>query len=184
MGLFEDLRQISESVQTSFGKLQETQLNWKPSPEIWSIAQCLDHVIISNKTYFPTFVQLADGTKRQRKRERLPLLPSVWGNWLQRSMSADAKHKQAAPEVFQPSQTSLSSEIIDRFSEHQMVLKDLIERLDKLDHKEIIITSPANQMMTFSLKNACQLLIEHERRHLNQALKLTNQRDFPRNVKG
>jgi uncharacterized damage-inducible protein DinB len=38
-----------------FQTLSEEQFNWKPNTKSWSIAQCLDHLIVSNEKYFPVF---------------------------------------------------------------------------------------------------------------------------------
>ena len=31
------------------------QINWKPSLENWSIAECVDHLIVTNKLYLKEF---------------------------------------------------------------------------------------------------------------------------------
>jgi uncharacterized damage-inducible protein DinB len=48
----------TESVIKDFGKfksLSEDQINWKLSAESWSIAECVDHLIVTNKLYFNEF---------------------------------------------------------------------------------------------------------------------------------
>src|ERR1041385_6320911 len=35
--------------------LNEAQLNWKPSPEQWSIAQCLEHLAAATRGFDPYF---------------------------------------------------------------------------------------------------------------------------------
>ena len=39
------LDKITYAVSTEFGKLDSQELNWKPNPDTWSIAQNLDHII-------------------------------------------------------------------------------------------------------------------------------------------
>ena len=43
-----DAKQIAADVRASFGGLSAAQLNWKPSAERWSIAQCFDHLLAVN----------------------------------------------------------------------------------------------------------------------------------------
>ena len=44
---------IAAETKATFGRLTPTQLNWKPSAERWSVAQCFDHLLTTNKGYFP-----------------------------------------------------------------------------------------------------------------------------------
>ena len=48
----------TESVIKDFEKfkiLSEDQINWKPSQEKWSIAECVDHLVVTNKLYLKEF---------------------------------------------------------------------------------------------------------------------------------
>ena len=44
------LEHITKQVQSEFGMLTKEQLNWKPTPDTWSIAQNLDHLMVVNET--------------------------------------------------------------------------------------------------------------------------------------
>ena len=46
------LDEITAAVQAEFSGLDNTQLNRKPVADKWSIAQCLDHLVVSNDSYF------------------------------------------------------------------------------------------------------------------------------------
>src|SRR4030095_3234946 len=94
---------VSEDVNASFGKLTAEQLNWKPSPESWSVGQCLDHLITTNRSYFRGFDEVINGSKVTRFMERLPVLPRLFGNLLVKSLDPDAARKLKAPPAFQPS---------------------------------------------------------------------------------
>ena len=48
--LWEGRLVVDETTRT-FGQLSADQLNWKPSKEEWSIGQCFDHLIISNRPF-------------------------------------------------------------------------------------------------------------------------------------
>lgn len=45
--------EAKEKASLEFSNISSEQLNWKPSAESWSIAQCLDHLIIADSSYFP-----------------------------------------------------------------------------------------------------------------------------------
>ena len=42
-------RLVADETRRAFGQLSAEQVNWKPSEAEWSIGQCLDHLIISNR---------------------------------------------------------------------------------------------------------------------------------------
>ena len=47
------LSDISRQYLSEFGSLTNEQLNWKPNSTVWSIAQNLDHLIVTNESYYP-----------------------------------------------------------------------------------------------------------------------------------
>ena len=55
------LDNITEQFIAQFGTLTNDQMNWKPNPNTWSIAQNLDHLIVVNETYYPVLSALKEG---------------------------------------------------------------------------------------------------------------------------
>ena len=53
-GLLEELKAVADDAQRDFGSLSAAQLNWKPSAEQWSVGQCFEHLIKTNRAFFPT----------------------------------------------------------------------------------------------------------------------------------
>ncbi|HTG86752.1 MAG TPA: DinB family protein, partial [Pyrinomonadaceae bacterium] len=70
---------IANDARSVFGSLTKEQLNWKPGDERWSVAQCFDHLITSNKGYLPIIESVRSGKKQTRFAERLPVLPGLAG---------------------------------------------------------------------------------------------------------
>ena len=66
-------------------------------------------------------------------------------------------------------------EIIDRFATHQQELIKWMKRSEPFIMKDIIIHSPANKIIVYKLEKAFDLIVTHERRHLNQAKELLSQ---------
>jgi DinB superfamily len=46
--LISGLEAITQATEGVFGKLSSAQLNWKPVPDRWSIAQCFEHLMNAN----------------------------------------------------------------------------------------------------------------------------------------
>ena len=51
--LIDATNSIASETRNTFGQLTPAQLNWKPSAERWSVGQCFEHLLNSNKGYFP-----------------------------------------------------------------------------------------------------------------------------------
>src|ERR1044072_7256262 len=80
-GVIKAVESVAEETKDTFGPLTPAQLNWKPSPERWSVAQCFDHLLSSNKGYLPIIDSVLAGKKRTFW-ESMPLLPGLGGKLL------------------------------------------------------------------------------------------------------
>jgi len=177
--LHEDLFTLSNNTRDEFGRLNVAQLNWKPAPERWSVGQCFDHLVTSNAAYFPIFEAVINGQKKSRAIERFPLLPKLWGKLLIKSLDPKATRKLKAPGRFKPSSSDISGSIIEDFVEHQTKVAESIEAIGKLNPERIVITSPAASMITYSLMDALRIIVVHEKRHFQQAQRVTHESGFP-----
>ena len=177
--LVQDVRTISDSAEREFGTLSRDQLNWKPTPQRWSVAQCLDHLMTTNVAYFPQFESIAKGEKRTTLVERLPVVPKLWAKLLIKSLDPKTTRKLKAPATFQPSASDLSGSIINDFVEHQRRVGEWMETVKRLN-LDRVITSPAASVVTYSLMDALRIIVVHEQRHLQQAQRVMADEKFPR----
>ncbi|HQU58370.1 MAG: DinB family protein [Phaeodactylibacter sp.] len=174
------IERASVEAEKLFGQLTEAQLNWKPSPQQWSIGQCLEHLIWSNRLYFPQLKELAGNTKKYSFWERLPLWHRFWGWLLLRSITPEPKAKMKAPKVFEPHQNAIVPEIVQIFKVHNQQVVQHIRNTRNLDFDRPHITSPAASFITYSLRDAFTILANHEERHLLQARRVMEMEGFPR----
>ena len=86
-------RLVADETKRAFSRLSAEQANWKPSEAEWSIGQCFEHLIITNRGYFPTIEEIREGRRRRRAWERMPLLPRFLGRFLIRTLRADSGRK-------------------------------------------------------------------------------------------
>ena len=178
--LVRDAKQIANDVRVSFGSFSAAQLNWKPSAERWSIAQCFDHLIASNKGYLPIIESVRGGKKQNTFWERLPVLPGLAGKLLLKSLDPASARKLKAPKSFQPAQSNISETIIDDFVAQQEQVIEGMKSTSNLDLEKIVITSPALSVITYSLMDAYRIIVTHERRHFQQAQRVAADSGFPK----
>lgn len=169
---------IANDAKSTFGHLSPVQLNWKPSADRWSVAQCFDHLLTSNKGYFPVIDNVFAGKKRTFW-ESMPVLPGLAGKLLIKSMEPSSTRKVKAPKRFHPAQSEISASIINDFVGQQGKLVEKMKASEHLDLERTIITSPVSAAITYSLMDAYRLIVVHEQRHFQQAKRVIEESAFP-----
>lgn len=169
---------IAAETKSTFGGLTPTQLNWKPSPERWSVAQCFEHLLTTNKGYFPPIEGVLAGIKPTFW-QRMPVVPGLAGRLLIKSLDPKSTRKIKAPAKFQPAQSDISASVLDDFVDQQARVVEKMKATEHLDLEKIIITSPVAAAITYSLMDAYRIIVVHERRHFEQAKRVTEEASFP-----
>lgn len=165
------IQAVTAQVKTHFGSLHAEQLNFKPSASEWSVAQCLEHLMLINRSYFPIFEAIAADQKEWSFWEGLPFLPHFFGTKLLAQLGSP--QKLHAPQAMQPSNSRIDADIVTQFVEHQSQLVQHLAILNTVQHHKIILTSPVAGLVTYELNHAAAIIALHEQRHYQQALRLT-----------
>ncbi len=164
--------QIDKNTQNfvqTFGDLNTEQLNWKPDPETWSIAQNIDHIMVINKSYFPVIDSLQNQTYKTPFIAKIGFLTSFFGKTILKAVQPDRKKKMKTFSIWEPAKSDISTGILDRFKAHQSELKSKIEASKNLIEKGTIISSPANKNIVYKLAHAFDIIVTHEQRHFEQS---------------
>ncbi len=168
------LLEITQTVESEFGELSEEELNKKTSAKEWSIGQCLDHIIISSKTYLPILMSIKNGTHRSTFWETNNMLTDYTGRRMISTLGTDTRKKFKAPRIFTPSKSTIKTDIIIKFRDHQEQLFELFKILSEEKYSEKVITSPIASLITLNIKDVISIIIVHEQRHVQQAISIKN----------
>jgi len=169
-----------QKVQSEFSNLSLQQLNWKASPESWSIAQCLNHLVVSDSSYFSTLDKITDGSYQASFWRKYSPFSKVFGRVLKDQLREQVGRKLKAPKKFLPAASEFSMEILERYYKNLDDFSGLIARCRNIDLDKTVITSPAVSFVTYSLRDAMQFLMQHEHRHINQAARIKMNENFPK----
>lgn len=162
---------ITSDFKLSFGSLDENSMNFKPNPQSWSIAQNIDHLIVINSTYFPTFDALSNGTYSAPLHSKLSFIVKFFGRFVLQSVRPDRKHRIKTFPIWEPSQTQIN-DILKQFIQHQETLKEKISKCENQLGKKVAIASPASNKIVYTIDKALDIICTHEERHLVQALEV------------
>ncbi len=165
------LRELTEAFLREFDSLNAEELNHKPDPNTWSIAQNIDHLIRVNETYFPIVGKLRKGTYRTPLLGRVGFLVNFFGKTVLNSVQPSNPKTIRTFPIWEPSLSDLPADILQQFEQHQAKLIRLMEDADVLIGQGVVIASPASQFIVYKLERAFEIIIAHEERHLEQAKK-------------
>lgn len=163
---------ITDDFLKAFSGLSEEELNWKPSPDVWSIAENIDHLITLNETYFPVFEQLKKGDFKLPFIARFSFVVTFFGDMILKSVQPDRKKKGKTFAIWEPGKSQFTKHILLEFGAHQDRLKDQILNIEDKIYENAVITSPANNNIVYKLETAIEIIISHEKRHFIQASEL------------
>ena len=169
---------VANEARSTFGHLTPSQLNWKPSAERWSVAQCFDHLLTSNKGYIPVVDNVLAGHKPTFW-QSMPVLPGLMGKLLIKSLDPASTRKLKAPKSFQPAQSDISDSVINDFVDLQQQIIAKMKATEHLDLEKIVISSPVTGVVTYSLMDAYRIIVVHEQRHFQQAKRVIEEAGFP-----
>ena len=173
------LADVARDVEHTFGVLNARQLNWRPDATRWSVAQCLEHLVTTNRMMFSQADDALNPAHPRTIWQRLPGLPAMFGKLLVRSQAPQVTRKYKAPAPARPSTSDIAADIVQRFvAQH----RDAVERVAALDESRAaraIMTSPFASVITYSVLDGWRLILTHDRRHVEQARRVTQAAGFP-----
>lgn len=170
----QQIDQITRDFIASFGQLSIGEINWKPSPEAWSIAQNIDHLMVINSSYFPIIQAARDQSLRIPFLSKIPFIPRKIGSLLLKAVGPENKTKARTFPIWEPDYNDLPDDIIKQFFDHQEELKKVMIQSEDLIQKNQVIHSPANPYIIYHLETAFEIILAHELRHLEQAKNVLN----------
>ena len=170
---------LAQETQATFGGFDAHQLNWRPQAARWSVAQCFEHLLTANRLMFQAAEAALNNAEPRTLWQRLPVLPGVLGRMLIRSQVPSAARKFTAPSKAQPSSSDIAADIIQRFVEQQHDAMAQVQALDEGDAARAIMTSPFIRVITYSVLDGWRLILAHDRRHFEQARRVTLTPGFP-----
>jgi hypothetical protein len=160
--------------------LSHAQLNWKVSPDRWSIAQCLDHLAITSRGFDDYFTAALE-----RGREKWPAntgpgyRASFMGGWLIKVVHPETGRNLTAPKIFRPAESSDIDEPLEKFLKQQERFIDFVQKTDGIDYNKTRIRSPVTPLIRYSLADAFVVTVVHGQRHLGQARRVRETPGFP-----
>lgn len=180
--LIDRIQIVKQKALQQFRHLDEAQLNWKPQQESWSIAQCLHHLIVSNELYFPVFEAIFAERYQSKWYQKMDFMNRFWAKQIIPMTTAQPIRKTKNPSAFNPANSKLPVGIVTQFVTHCDSVMAYFDLLRNKPLEQIKMSSPAAAFITYTVADAVLIITQHMERHLNQAERVMQQKEFPANA--
>ncbi|MBX6353736.1 MAG: DinB family protein [Thermoflavifilum sp.] len=153
---------LEDSHRQTLAILDETrdeELNVQPAPGAWSVAQVLEHILLTDQSVIPVF--------RRALKEPRPFA----GGGADVSAAADRSVPRKAPDFVRPGDTPKTrDELREALTEARRTLLESARAVGDLDHLATLgAVVPHPVFGDISLRQWLEFVSYHERRHIEQA---------------
>jgi hypothetical protein len=181
-GWLGELDAIEREVLLNVEPLRDDQLNWRPGPGRWSIAECLEHVAITTTLMLAQVRPALERAKAAGKKGTGPFRYGLVGGWFVRMMETPGKRPMPAPGNFVPASAGLSkSAVLGKLAGAVQEFRDTLESARGVALNRVKVASSAQGGAWIRLNGAAWLAagLAHGRRHVAQAERVRAAEGFP-----
>lgn len=158
----------------AFKTLPSEKLNFKSSPESWSVLQCIEHLNLYGDFYLP------EVEKRILKAKTISHDPDFKSGWFgERTVSGmlpkenRIANKMNTFKSKNPDASTLTVAVIDRFLRQQKRWLELLDQAQKV-HMSKVKTNITLPLIKFKLGTTLRFVVNHHIRHFWQAQNVLN----------
>jgi len=166
------VNEIIKVAETDFATYSSRELNWKPTPEKWSVLECLEHLNIYSRYYNPAMA------KAIQEKSNLVFVDDFKSGWLGdfsvKSVHPDNTKKQKTLKRLDPTQSELPETVLEDFIKHQQQLREIISKSASVNLNKIKIPAEVAKLMKLRLGDCLRFVVVHEQRHILQAKNVLN----------
>ena len=163
--------------------LSDAQFTWSPSPDVWSVGQCIEHLNVTARAYLPSLDEGIASAIRGGVYGTGPFAYNVLGRLMVRSMEPPPFWRFKAPAVFAPPGAPhpqrTRGEIMAGFRGYQVQYIDRLRQANGVDLARARVRIPVNGWLRIPLGSGFELMAVHSRRHLAQARRVMDAENFP-----
>jgi hypothetical protein len=161
--------------------LSDAQANWQPGGGTgWSVAQCLDHLAISNRVYTDHFLPVAEQAAAAGTGRFDGLRPNAIGRWFVRSLEPPPRQRtKTFKNLVPPSSLPVADALAHYVASHEPYRR-LVAMAAGFDPNRVVAANPFIGWVRMRLSTALLVIPAHDRRHLWQARQVLAAPGLPR----
>ena len=169
-------RNVDKAV-TTFSRLSDLQLNWKPAAEVWSAGECINHLVTTNNLYLTKIEQILNSNNTGTE-NAYSYTQSLMGKMIAKAVNPANVKKSKTFKVFLPDASRIKKAIVEDYINTSTKFIDQAMKMNQLDLRKVKLSSPVNFLIRLNLGDVLIIIPKHDERHLNQAERLLKMKNF------
>lgn len=159
-----------------FAKLTDKEFNRRPESGGWSIAECIDHLIVTGVDYCDKFEQALNIAADKGFKLDGELKYSWFGRRFISFVEPPVRFKVKSPKKWRPDSNINKTNASNAYLQLQDRWIDLINHSEGWNITKVKLPSPASNLIKFSAFEILAINAAHQRRHILQAKKIFEDR--------
>jgi hypothetical protein len=152
-----------------FSQLSLEQLNYKVTPDKWSILECIEHLNLYGDFYIPAIEKAINESDNEAQ---AVFKSGILGNYFVKSMKPKAKlNKMKTFSANNPNGSELDLDVISRFHNQQSQFLHALELAKKVNLTKTKTPISVSKIVKFRLGDTFRFIAAHNDRHILQAEK-------------
>jgi hypothetical protein len=165
---------ILKIAEENFAPLSSEDLNQKPNPQKWSIAECLEHLNYYS-SYYNKNIKLALEQAQKKQWKAVPVFTSTWiGKKSIESVHPSNAKPAKTLNALNPSSSTVQPDVVLRFIAAQKEFLALIEAAQNVNLNKAKVRIEVFKLLKLRLGDLFLFMAAHHQRHCNQALRVGN----------
>jgi hypothetical protein len=166
-------------IDNTFDSLSLNQISWKPGLKIWSVGECINHLVLTNDLYLKKMREIVYKSTSDSN-VGFNYSQSLTGKLITNTVDPGNVKKFKTFKVFDPLKSSAVNSVVQNYT---LIMKRFIEMVDDMSGinlKKIKFSSPVNKFIRLNLGDPLIFIPRHDKRHLDQAERMMNLAEFPK----
>jgi uncharacterized damage-inducible protein DinB len=165
-------RAVIDRIRDRVSGISPDTLTRRPPNGGWSVAEVLEHLIVSADSYLSRISTLLQATEEVVAGANAMWKPSLMGGLLAQSLRNP--RKLPAPKLYKPG-PSPRPRVLDEFLQRQEDVGRLIAEAGAMDWRRVRMRSPVLPIINMNLGDALTVLVVHAERHAAQIERVIEQ---------
>jgi DinB superfamily len=170
-----DRTEVVRNNMQSFLRLSNEQLNHKPAPDKWCIAEIFEHLNITHGIYLHSINEALTNAPINAKE----IFKSNWlGNWVYEKIiprQDGSVFKMKAPKFLTATSNLDGKAVLDKYMKQLDEFDHVLELSQYVDLQKIKIPFSFTKLLKLRLGDNLRFIVGHNERHLLQAQKVLKQ---------
>ncbi len=164
---------IIDFVSRNYQSITFEELNQKPSPEKWSVGECLQHLVCYGDFYLAA-MEKSLNKHQNSSSPKDNFKPGYFGNKFAEMLRYKEKgmKKMKAPNIKVLSFESVQPDIVDMFLKQQQKHLDILESTKKINLEKVKVPIALTKLIKTKIGDTLRFTIYHNQRHFIQSKKV------------